>query len=358
MGSFFNVKSKDIDNFFNDDLLFKYCKKCNHKNKKATKFCVECGSNEFYDSLLDFKKATTMYCTKCLSKVEGDICKCGCKEIASADKAFEILNKGVINSKEKELKNIKTSINHSYKKDLETSIDSLRLEHDNKLRTYKDYVKKIEQIENKLETELEKYAVDKHVIIRENDSITEDDIKKRKTDISKLQDEVLYQMIYLDAIKKKCRIAEDLERKYTMRYDEFMRFEKLELGISDDAKEAFLQGSKTFIDVVGRYSALKRAINLGHPLADHLYAKIAIDYMHEIDDFIVHGMCALDKVLAYKGDKHMKKGTYETLLYRILASPDSFIDGKEFKEDFETLFQKALEYRDSVAERVHSNRKR
>lgn len=82
----------DIESdFFEQEDLYKYCASCGTQMEKNAKFCIECGSNEFYKSLKDYKAEKTLYCIKCLSKLtEGKkVCSCcGARKYATAKMAF------------------------------------------------------------------------------------------------------------------------------------------------------------------------------------------------------------------------------------------------------------------------------
>lgn len=56
----------DEDFFKEDNLLYKYCMKCGEKVKASAKYCCECGTSMFCDSLEEYNQSKNYkYCKKC-----------------------------------------------------------------------------------------------------------------------------------------------------------------------------------------------------------------------------------------------------------------------------------------------------
>ena len=70
----FNLNSNLENEFFKE--TFKFCKGCGCQTNQRAKFCIECGSKEFFDSLVEYKLNKELYCVKCLAKKEKNSNKC------------------------------------------------------------------------------------------------------------------------------------------------------------------------------------------------------------------------------------------------------------------------------------------
>ena len=102
----FNLNSNLENEFFKE--TFKFCKSCGCQTNQRAKFCIECGSKEFFDSLVEYKLNKELYCVKCLSKKEknSDKCEyCGHNEFLNGNLAYfemsrkyidELNNKSVV----------------------------------------------------------------------------------------------------------------------------------------------------------------------------------------------------------------------------------------------------------------------
>ena len=103
----FNLELNDIPEIKEEKKVVKksekYCKKCGMKNNSTSKFCFECGHDEFYDTFEEYKEIkNSKYCKKCKNKVDvkTKFCpNCGSQEFA---KTKEELDGYFINAKTSE----------------------------------------------------------------------------------------------------------------------------------------------------------------------------------------------------------------------------------------------------------------
>ena len=220
----------------------KYCKQCKTQNDKTAKFCIECGHNEFYNSLKEIhEKKLYKYCVKCKTKVSKStkFCiNCGSDVFDDTEiDSLDVLGNELDQKYQNELAKIKKQIDE-YNKEIKLSqknkedlnkklildrkawASSLqKLNDENKVLDEKLAKKSSEITETKQKvSQIEKEISDLNTKITETENIKLEEVKQkiakeeqRKKDLSKEYDtlKVDYNKYKaLDKIKKEKEEAE------------------------------------------------------------------------------------------------------------------------------------------------------
>ena len=280
MYKYFTFNPKDINDFFKEEDIYKYCKACNTKTLRATKFCTECGCKDFYEDHKSYLMATTKYCTVCLSKVKGSKCSCGSTDLTSAEKAFNKLNEKYLVNNSLSVDAVKQKIAAKEKlceeknqelRNATSKVNELIKKHDEHLLT----VKKIE--ENRLK-ELAKYQVVKNVKVSDVKNLTSTDIKGQKIILETMQENLMDAISNVDKMSEKANEYHNLVDIYGEIYT------KIKVG--EDFKDNVLKADPDYrqaIEILERRSDgdvaikhLTHAEELKHPGAIQRMATIRL----------------------------------------------------------------------------------
>ena len=300
MYKYFKFSPKEINDFFKEEDIYKYCKSCNAKVLKTTKFCMECGSKEFYPDYKSFLMATTKYCTVCLSKVIGNRCSCGSTDLTSADKAFaklseKYVNKGVasINEAKDELANYEAK-----EKSKEAELKTITKKIENLIQMHKDYLKELDLIEQNKEKELDKYQIK----IKENkgksNTFSFSSVQGQKIILETKQELLMEAINDLDKLSGRAQALKFIEDIYSQRFTYLKtgdNFKENVFEVDDDYKEGKKHLERRFAGYTSSASkCFEKAEKAKHPGAIQEMANIELTSHHDYVKYLVKHLQALD----------------------------------------------------------------
>ena len=183
----------ELNDTFELDDDFKYCKKCKNKNTKKAKFCFECGCSEFVVTL-DKEKNDFKYCAKCQTKLDKSVkfCyECGCSEFV-----FSLENMPSKAEKEIDLK---------YQKELDDvvkKIEKRKIEIQELKKENLEIEKNIAVAEVDWRKKIKKIVDDEQLVINENNKLNAE-LDALKKQLSGLKNEIAVLDKKIDATNNK-----------------------------------------------------------------------------------------------------------------------------------------------------------
>ena len=144
---------------------FKYCKNCHTKNTKKAKFCFECGSKDFVDSL-EPKNTNVKYCAKCGQEVK-----------KSAKFCFECGHNKFVDSIVDEADNKEFEIDSKYQAkmdDISKKMEKLNNEISKIRKMNLEIEKEISSNEKTWKNKFAKLADEELVLINKNKELTQE----------------------------------------------------------------------------------------------------------------------------------------------------------------------------------------
>lgn len=318
MYKYFTFNPKDMNDFFKEDDIYKYCKSCHTKSLKATKFCMECGSKEFYDDYKSYLKATTKYCTVCLSKVTGNRCSCGSTSFASVDKVFDNINAS-FNSKisdnsidtKNKIEALEAKIK-SKESELKTTINKI----DNLLKSHEDYLKELALIEKNKQKELKKYQI----VEKKDEGLIENinfaDIQGLKVILETKQELLMEKISKLDNLGKKEEAMKFIEDIYSARFTSLNLKETFKEDVRNVNEEYVIARDKSKYSVYNAevVKRLNRAAEAKHPGAIQMLGNLEIRNNHDYKQYLIKHLQALDLLsVALQSANRKDNGVFENI---------------------------------------------
>lgn len=300
MYKYFSFNPKDINDFFKEEDIYKYCKSCHSKSLKTTKFCMECGSKEFYDDYKSFLRATTKYCTVCLSKVKGNRCSCGSTSFSDAKRAFDQINEQRKSSQSNDIGLIKKELSSyeskysSKEAELKTTINKV----ENLIKNHKEYLSELERIEDNKNKELDKYQIVVKDVKDKSKVLSFSDVSAQKIILETCQELLMESISNLDKATARAEAYKNIEDVYSARFVVLNQKDNLKEGIIETDGEyrngLDLMKSRFTNYLSSAIKHFKRAEEKRHPGAIQELAKIETSVEHNHRKSLIMHLQSLD----------------------------------------------------------------
>lgn len=327
MYKYFSFNQKDINDFFKEEDIYKYCKSCHTKSLKATKFCMECGSREFYDDYKSFLKATTKYCTVCLSKVKGNRCSCGSTIFSDASHAFNEINSRKQNSSSMNLGAFKDELsayeakNKAKEAELKTTVNKV----DNLIKKHKEYLAELQRIEDNKEKELAKYQIVVKDTKEKTKSLTFVDLAAQKIILENKQELLMESIDNIDKANTQVEAYKFIEEVYSARFVMLNQKENLKEAIIEVDPE-YQNGMELMERRFTNYLApatkhFKRAEEKRHPGAIQELAKLESSVNHNHKQSMIMHLQSLDLLaIVLQNTTRKDNGIFDNLAYNFFSN--------------------------------------
>ena len=294
----------NIDNdFFEKEDFYKYCASCGTQMDKNAKFCIECGSKEFFDSLKEYRSEKSLYCIKCLSKLPDGkkVCACcGERKYATAKMAFY----------------------HHYNEefcykilDENKEMEAELAEFDSENQHYKDEITQLEKEISNLKRKIKPYN-DELIDLEEGNEIKElSDILDKINDVDSNE-------LSIDQLRKKSR---ELNKKIEILNNKLSSFDEDSLRIIEylDSHSNEMEYLKKEIDLVDFKIELSRKVRGKKAINYDIYDQEFINIVNTISGYYSNKSTAYSKMAELA-----KVGDYRA----ILVMEQKNINGKELDD--------------------------